>query len=291
MEIDTRFPTRLDTISDAPEPLRSALAEFLPSEEPVRLLAHGPAFTSGEEKSPAALLAVTQNGWILVSGTEQGGASVEKSEFSETLFVELTSILLFGQLKIYFATVGTSYSVTIKFDTVGEEVYREAIDLILGGIDPALGNAVQKDGKDASAFETWPIKFRCEAERYCPKGQRLLTAVQWPAILGGFKRELGPAGALLVTPREVVLISEEKRSPRQFTGDLHAFGGIVTFFPRVRLADFHVSHHEQFGVLALQVRASHGGEKLEIIFPSQDERAVLKVLEEVMGSGAGKPGN
>jgi hypothetical protein len=291
MEIDTRFPTRLDTISDAPEPLRSALAEFLPSEEPVRLLAHGPAFTSGEEKSPATLLAVTKNGWILASGTEEGGASVEKSEFSETLFIELTSILLFGQLNIYFATVGTSYSVTIKFDTVGEEVYREAIDLILAGIDPALGDASQEDRREASVFETWPIKFRSEAERYWPTGQRLLTAIQWPAIFGGFKRELGPAGALLVTPRELVLISEEKRSPRQFTGDLHAFGAIVTFFPRVRLADFHVSHHEQFGILALQVHASHGGEKLEIIFPSQDERPLLKVLEEVLGSGSGKPSN
>jgi len=209
---------------------------------------------------------------------------VEKSEFSETLFVELTSILLFGQLKIYFAAVGTSYSVTINFDTVGEEVYREAIDLILAGIDPALGNAAQKDRKEASVLETWPIKFRCEAERYWPKGQHLLTAIRWPAILGGFKRELGPAGALLVTARELVLISEEKSSPRQFTGDLHAFGGIVTFFPRVRLADFHVSHHEQFGVLALQVHASHGGEKLEIIFPSHDEMVVLKALEEVLGS-------
>jgi hypothetical protein len=51
----------------------------------------------------------------------------------ETLFLELTSILLFGQLKIYFAAVGTSYSVTIKFETVGEDIYREATDLMLGG--------------------------------------------------------------------------------------------------------------------------------------------------------------
>jgi hypothetical protein len=57
MEIDTRLPTRLDTMSDAPEPLHSALAEYLPLEEPVSLLAHAPAFTSGEEKSPATLLA------------------------------------------------------------------------------------------------------------------------------------------------------------------------------------------------------------------------------------------
>jgi hypothetical protein len=106
----------------------------------------------------------------------------------------------------------------------------------------------------------------------------LLTAIQWPATFGGYQRELAPAGAVLVTARELVLISDEKTSPRQLTGDLHEFGGIITFFPRVRLADFHVSHHDRFGVLALQVHAAHGGEKLEIIFPSEDERAVSRAM-------------
>jgi hypothetical protein len=65
------------------------------------------------------------------------------------------------------------------------------------------------------------MNLRFEAKRYWPKGQRLLTAIQWAAIFGGFQRELAPAGALLVTARELVLISEEKRSPRQLTGDVH----------------------------------------------------------------------
>jgi len=86
-----------------------------------------------------------------------------------------------------------------------------------------------------------------------------------------------------------VLISEEKRSPRQLTGDLHEFGGIITFFPRVRLADFHVSHHERFGVLALQMHAGHGGEKLEIIFPSKDEKAVSKAMEQVLAPAKQPP--
>jgi hypothetical protein len=289
MEIDTRFPTKLDSISDAPEPLRSALVESLSAQDSVRLLVHAPAFSAVDERTAASLLAVTKNGWFVASETEESGASVEKSDFSETLFLELTSMLLFGRLKIYFATVGTSYSATVKFDTVGENLYREAIDLMLAGIDPVLANAAEKDRKEASLFEAWPMKFQYEAERYWPKGQRLLTAIQWPAIFGGFQRELAPAGALLVTARELVLISEEKRSPRQLTGDDYEFGGIITFFPRVRLADFHVSHHERFGVLALQLHAAHGGEKLEIIFPSEDERAVSKAMEQVLASGRATP--
>src|SRR5262245_9836181 len=135
MEIDTRFPTKLNTVSDAPEPLRTALAENLPSGEPIRLLVHAPAFAT-EEKSPATVLAVTNNGWLLASETEGGGgATVEKSGFSDTLFLELKSVLLLGQLRISFAAVGKSYSVTITFETVEDEYYREAIDLILAGID------------------------------------------------------------------------------------------------------------------------------------------------------------
>jgi hypothetical protein len=90
-----------------------------------------------------------------------------------------------------------------------------------------------------------------------------------------------PAGALLVTRRELVLISEEKPSPRQHTGDVHTFGAIITYFPSARLGDFHVSHHERFGVLALQAHARHGGEKLEIIFPADHEKAISKAMEQV----------
>ena len=146
------------------------MVESLTAKEPVRLAVYAPAFSAGAEKTPATLLAVTKHGWFVASETEEGGGSVEKSDFSETLFLELTSILLFGQLKIYYATVGTSYFATIKFETVGDEVYREAIDLILAGIDPALGTASKRDPKETSMFETWPIKFQCEVQRYWPKG-------------------------------------------------------------------------------------------------------------------------
>jgi len=279
MEIDSRFPTKLDSVSDAPEPLLSAVEENLASPKSVRLLVHAPAFSTADERSPATVLAVTDSGWLVASETEEGGASVEKSNFSDTLFLELTSVLLSGRLRICFATVGTSYSATMMFDTVGEEFYREAIDLMLDGIDQTVTPPGKNDGDAASITEVWPLKFRTEAERYRPKGQRLLAATQWPAIFGGFERELAPAGALLLTERELVLISEEKTSPRRHSGDLHEFGGIITYFPLVRLADFHLSQHERFGVLALQVHATHGGDKLEFIFPSDHERAVSEAMD------------
>ena len=163
-------------------------------------------------------------------------------------------------------------------------------------------------------FENWPMKFRNEARRYWPRGQRLLAALRWPAVYGESKREIAPAGALLVTGRELVLISDEKESsteasseeeskerpreeetspagtapettlvpvtekadidPGELPGDVYEFGEIITFVPRVRLANFQVSHQDHLGVLALEVDAAHGREKLEILFPSDHQEAV-----------------
>ena len=289
MEIDTRFPTKLSTVSDAPEPLRSALVKNLPSGESVRLLVHAPAFATEEQKSPATVLAVTNNGWLLASGTGDGGAAVEKSDFSDVLFLELKSILLLGQLRISFAALGKSNFVTIIFETVEEEPYREAIDLILASIDPALTGATERGRSEASLFEGWPMKIRNEAQRYWPKGQRFLAAIQWRAILGGSQEELAPASALLVTERELVVISEEKEFAAESRAEAPSvlepkeiFGGIVTFVPRVRLRDFHVRHQENFGVLALQVHATHGGEKLEVNFPPDNEKAVSKAMGQML---------
>jgi hypothetical protein len=283
MNVDTRFPTKLDAIQDAPEALRKALLESFPSQESARFLVHSPLFSTADERSPATILAVTSAGWLLASENEAGGVGIQKSNFRDTLFVELTSILLWGQLKIHFITAEKSSIAVLRFDTVGEELYRDAINLILEGIEQTLAPAVEVESDRGSTliFKSWPIHFRNEAERYQPKGQRLLAATQWPAVIGGFRRELSPACALLVTAREFVLIAEEKTSPRQHAGDLHHFGGIITYIPIAQLKDFQLSQHERFDVLAFQVHAMDGGEELEIIFPSDHERAVSEIMKQV----------
>ena len=289
MNIDERFPTKLDAIQDAPQPLRKALLENFPAKESIRFLVHAPLFSTADERSSATVLAVTSDGWLVASETEAGAVSVQKSNFRDTLFLELTSILLWGQLKIHFVTAGKSDTAILRFDTVGEHVYRDAIDLMLDGIDQTLAPLVKIDSDLGSTLisESWPVHFRNEAERYRPKGQRLLAATQWPAVIGGFRRELSPACALLVTEREFVLIAEEKASPRQHAGDLHHFGGIITYIPIAQLRDFQLSQHERFDVLSFQVHAMHGGEALEIIFPADHERAVSGIMKQVFAHTGG----
>jgi hypothetical protein len=294
MKPDTRFPTKLDTVADAPEPLRSALMKKLPSGELVRFLLHAPAFSTGDEKMPATLLAVTKNGWLVAWETEDGSAALEMSDFNDTLLIELTSILLLGQLRISFAARNASHSVTMNFDTVGHEFYREATDLILAGIDPAITAEAEKDRNLSSMFEAWPLKFRNEAQRYSPRGQHLLGAIHWPAIYDESQRQLAFAGALLMTKRELVLISEAKESlrerrpeapPDQVTKESspeQETAEIITFVPRVRLADFQVRQQDRSAILALQIRGAHGEEKLEINFPSDRETSVSEAMKQML---------
>jgi hypothetical protein len=232
-----------------------------------------------QEESPisATLLAVTGEGWLVVSQSEEGNVSVEDCKFDDTLFLELTSLILWGELKIHFAAVGTSYCAGMRFSTVTEGFYREAIDLLLDRIDQAPAQAAPTDNEGTtSIFENWPIEFRTAALRYRPKLQRVLAATRWPSIVDGLGRTLCPAGALLMTERELVLIAQEKTSHR-----LHGAGvGNIIYFPLVRLWDFHVSQQQRLGVLALEAHAKRGGERLDILFPAD----YAKTLSKAMGT-------
>jgi hypothetical protein len=274
------YPHKLKSILEAPEQFSEALRSHLSATDAFRLILYAPSASIGDEKVPATVLVVTDDGWLVASENQDGGISVEQCKFNDTLFLELTSIVLWGQLKIDFASTGTSYSAVIRFSTTEERLYREAIDLVLDGIDRTRASQSEKDRGTAEVLKDWPFKFRNEVLQYLPKGQSLLAAAQWPAIRGGFRRELAPAGALLVTERELVLIAEEK-APDWYYGEWAKYGGIITYFPLARLADFHVGQQDRFGVLALHVHASHGGERLEILFPSDHERAVSKAMDRV----------
>lgn len=280
MEMETYkdYSRKLESVSEAPESFRQPLTSHLSATDVPRLILYAPPVSVGEESIPASVVIVTDAGWLLASEDRDGSIGVERSLFNDTLFVELTSIVLWGQLKIDFAAAGTSYSAVTRFNAAEEALYREAIDLILDGIDRTHAEGGQ-DRRVSEVIKDWPLKFRNEVLQYLPKGQRLLAAAEWPAIFGGFRRELAPAGALLVTERELVVIADEK-TPKGYQGELAKYGGIITYFPLARLADFHVSRQDRFGVLALQAHARHGGERLEILFPSDHELAVSEAMEQ-----------
>jgi hypothetical protein len=83
MKTDDRFPTKLPSVLNTPEPFRSALADSISSQESIRFLIQAPAFATPGERTSATVLAVTDKGWLIVSETEDGGAT-SKSRISAT---------------------------------------------------------------------------------------------------------------------------------------------------------------------------------------------------------------
>jgi hypothetical protein len=263
MDIGDRFAMRANSVEETPEPFRSALLEHLSLRESIEYLAFGPAHISFGVRSPATLLALTDRRWLLVSDDAEGRAAVAGCAFDDTLLVELTEILLDGQLKIDYMAGVTAQSSAIEFHAVSDTVYREAVRLLLRGVGG--GSAATTSGGPAAVPEIL-------AERGRP-----IAGVQWSRFYGSYGCELAPAAALLTTDRELVLISEKRvriHGPRRAS-----FGYIATFFPLARLVGFGLRHHERFGILDLEMHASHGEKRFEIIFPPEQGQAVAHVLE------------
>ena len=192
MKTDTGYPHKLESTSEIPEQLSDALRNHLSAIDSVPLLLYAPSRFVGDEEVSATILAVTNDGWLVAAEKQDGGIGVEHSKFNDTLFLELTSIVLWGQLKIAFASAGTWYTAVTRFSTVAEGLYREAVDLLLDGIDRTDTSEKEERGT-AEVLKDWPLKFRNEVLHYLPK-----DSVYSPARSG--RRFLAVFGANWLLP-------------------------------------------------------------------------------------------
>jgi hypothetical protein len=282
MDIDDRFASKAVDVEETPEPFRRALLQNLSPDEPVNLLVYGPAFSTMDLKMPATVLALTNRRWLIVSEEQDESPAVHECDFSDTLLLELTSVLLSWQLKIDFIKDGATRFSTVQFHgAMGaiQNLYRPAIELVLNRISETASGTLARKDNTAILLDGWPAEFRNVALQYLPGDRHLVCAAHWPATSSGFKRELTPAGALLLTARELVLIAE-RPLPWARLQEHEKLGIIITYFPLIRLAQFNISHHERLSILGLEMHASHGGEKLEIVFPSEHEQALLTLMEQ-----------
>jgi hypothetical protein len=285
MTLDMNFATKLGNVDEAPATFRDAIDKHLPSRDSARLLAYSPSFTTLGHRSPATVLIVTGDGWLVAWDDADGVVHVDSCRFAETLLVELTTILLYGQLKLDFVVGDTTQRSIVHFDTVMGKLYHQAVGLILQAVDDGSERpTARRVDLPSVASETWSAYFREKIPENIANGQHLLATIEWPAVRGGFGRELAPAAILLATDREIVLLSNEKA----WGGIKEAkYGTIATHFPLVRLESYHLHSHPRFAVLQLNMHASHGGEMLEILFPSDHANAVASVLERAMRAANG----
>jgi len=233
------------------------------------------------------MLALTDQRWLIFEEEEDESVSVSEAAFDDTLLVELTEILLFGQLEIGFASGGEAQSSAVQFNTSMDKPYREAVQLVLNGIQRLLPLAHDADsGQAALSLSEWPLKVRNDILKSVPQGRRVLFATHWPAVRSsaGYRRELAPAAALVITESEIILVAEPSAGHLFKPRKDKKFGRIVTYFPLARLAQHRISHHEQFRLLELEAHASHGGEKLQIMFPSSHESEVSELMDRALAT-------
>lgn len=287
-----RFPSKLASIEQAPEPLRSAVRNRLSSYDDIRLIVFGPASRLFGKRSPATLLVVTVRDWLMASDAADGQAEVVRCDFSNTLMVELTTVLLRGRLRVDFAQRGRAHSICAEFNTVMEEYYLEATQLLLDGMDGAA-TVASGDMSSNHALDALPLKFQNAMLRYQPAGQRLVDAVRWPAIWVGKcpwrQHEIVPESLLALTDRDIVFISEEKSSARSPAGQQAEHGNIVIYCPLSRLIHVRLRAHDSFDALDLHLGAPQGGEKVKIPFPCEHKSVVsafVQRLEEELGRHA-----
>jgi hypothetical protein len=288
-----RFASKLKSVDEAPEPLRSAMRAALKPNESIRLLVFSPANKTFDKCSPATLLAVLDHEWTVVSGLEEIPSQVARAEFAGTLFVELTNILLYGRLKIDFVSEGVTQSVAIEFNTVMERLYQEAVQLLLDGMDGVSAAIPIEDRQAGSLLRSLPLKFRNAVIEFRPVSQHVLAVLHWPALLGGrrrwFQRELSPEAILVLTGRELLFISEEKTWSWMRIGRVNKYGSIATHCPLSRLKRFQINERGPLATLELELRARQGGAKVEVPFPAAQRKEVSTFMERALPQDSSWP--
>ena len=278
------FAAKLLSIEEAPEPFRSAMVAVLKSRGVVRLLIFGPAENLIRKVLPASLLAILEHEWIVVVGAENAGLEVHRCDFAHTLFVEMVSVLASGRLRLDFVKDGRMASVAVQFNTVMEELYQEAVQILLDGIDGIRQSAHDDCRNIFPSLNALSLKFHNGILRYLPVGQPVLGIVHWPAVEGRrlriFWQEIAPEGVLVLTSRQLILISEEKARWRSWP----KYGYVVTYCPLSRVEGIRLRAHNSFDTIDVDVRVNQIGDELKIGFPCEIKPAMAAFTDLVISS-------
>lgn len=278
------FAAKLPSIEKAPEPLRSAILAVLKPHDIIGWLTFGPTQKLVGSVSPASLLAVLEHEWIVATGADNAAPEVYRCDFANTLLVELVTILLYGRLRLDFVQNGRIVSVAVHFNTVVEELYKEAVQILLEGIAEICPEIDDDNGKTLRSLKAIPLKFQNGIIKYLPIGEPVLGYVHWSVVLNRklkiFWREIVPEGVLVLTSRQLIFISEEKVTWRSRT----KYGYVVTYFPLSRIAAIRLSAYNSFDAIDIDVCADQIGEKLKIDFPCEKKAAMAAFTELVTSS-------
>ena len=274
-----RFPFKVQDVDHCPDPFQDSLRRAVTSADNVSEIIYSPSFVGGKASLPASVLCLSNRQWVIVHKADKRALEVAQAGFTDTLFVELTVVLLYGKLRIGYAGKDRSGSGVCYFNTVMEGLYTNAIEQVLNSIDGVWPPSEERDKKIMQDLKDWPLKFRNYGWFHLPPGSKLLKAVNWPTVFGRFGREFAAAGALFLTDRHLVIITEERsRSWFQKREDRTRYGAIITYLPLARISGFRIHERRWFRILELRAQAAHGAEKTQVLFSTEYETEVTRLL-------------
>jgi hypothetical protein len=228
------FSESLGSLDEAPEPLGAALREALGGDEAaLRLMILSPAFATVGQSSPENLFALTNSRWILAARTP-AGVVCSSAPFSAAAVIELTMILLGGQLRI--DSVGGAASCAIGFNMVSIDLFREALFMIMSGASPLLEGS-GRAGAIEGSVDALSFKFNTALKEQTPPGQALRAVCSWtsevpPLAWLMFLRPAAPAGVLALTDRCLCVITDPAGGKDKQPKGKSPHGKVVTYLLR-----------------------------------------------------------
>jgi hypothetical protein len=261
--------------ADVPETLRQPLEGALGAGELIERAVYSPAFKTSRFRFPASVVALTADRWLM-AWEDEGAVETEADHIEDLLSLELTCILLYGQLNVDSVKDGQYQASAVQFNTVAEHRYSELIRLALTRLAGSAGEGsfLQENGE---RLRDYPLKFRNAGVLYLPPGERVLQSVCWDRLFGGFRRELVPATEVIRTERYLVIIAEEK-TRGWFVKKETPYGEIIRYIPQRHLGKVAWEGGSRTGRALLEVRNAHGCETLEIDAPLDKSESLTALL-------------
>ncbi len=287
-ELDNRFATALKNLSNAPPAMAAAIRQFGEGSEAPDVLIFSPAFSTMYLHRPASLVALTRTHWAIAlhsmppsgHGGQEGSAdliSAFAGPFSGTPVVELSILLLDGRMALHGGG-NSSPAVVIYFNTVMEKMYRDAVFFALDQMT-AKADGIGEEIPDSprSPKPSLSMKFHSTIERFTPPGRNVHSYVAWPAVLGGFQRRLSPAGMLVQTQRELILISDEPPVGRLFQDPQQNLGYVVTYMPLQHIRGVELGVAGRLATLEINLTAGQISESIAVLVPAESAAAAVQV--------------
>ena len=290
-ELDRRFATALKNLCDAPPVLAEALRQFNEISEAPDVLIFSPAFSTMDICRPASLLALTRTHWAIAINSrvpagqpadQEGSAdliSAFASPFTQTPATELSILLLDGRLAIHGGG-NSSTALIIYFNTVMEKIYRGAMFFALDQMT-AKADGIREEIPDSprSPKPGLSMKFNSALERFTPPGRTVHSYAAWPAVFGGFHRQLSLAAMLVRTQRELILISDESPTDGLFQDPQQNLGYVVTYMPLEHIRAVALKGSGKLNTLEITLTAGQTTESIAIVLPDESGSAAGEVAQ------------